>query len=57
MVVLPLLQKLPRAQVKDDLEEARLLYVGFTRATEELVLTCSGESAFTRKLGAKKVVA
>ena len=57
VVVLPLLQKLPRAQVKDDLEEARLLYVGFTRATEELVLTCSGESAFTRKLGTKKVTA
>jgi hypothetical protein len=36
----------------DSLDEARLLYVGLTRATERLLLTCRGQSAFTRRLAA-----
>ncbi len=38
----------------DSTEEARLLYVGMTRAMEHLVMTYHVESAFTRKLVAAR---
>ena len=37
--------------------DARLLYVGMTRATERLLLTASKESDFVRKLGSSRVAA
>ncbi len=37
---------------EDATEEARLFYVGATRATERLILTVSGNAAFGQRLGA-----
>lgn len=37
---------------EDEADEARLLYVAMTRATERLVMTCVGESKFSKRVGA-----
>ena len=42
----------------DDVKnEARLLYIGMTRATERLMMTASGESTFARRLTAISIAA
>jgi hypothetical protein len=42
----------------DDVKnEARLLYIGMTRATERLVMTASGDSTFAQRLAAIRVAA
>ncbi len=50
-VAIPLLGAMPRDDA-DEVEEARLLYVAMTRATERLLLTHHDESAFTRRIRA-----
>ena len=49
LVLIPDLCQLPKAK-EDPAEEARLLYVAMTRATEHLLMTCVGESDFTRRV-------
>lgn len=49
LVLIPDLCQLPKAK-EDPAEEARLLYVAMTRAMEHLVMTCVGESDFTRRV-------
>lgn len=49
LVVIPGLCQMP-ASGQDENEEARLLYVAMTRATERLVLTCTRESVFTQRV-------
>jgi hypothetical protein len=49
VVIIPSLGQLPRAG-EDEANEARLLYVAMTRATERLVLLHHEESAFTRRI-------
>lgn len=49
LVLIPDLCQLPKAK-EDPAEEARLLYVAMTRATEHLLMTCIGESDFTRRV-------
>jgi len=49
VVCIPGLNGMP-ANNLDPIEEARLLYVAMTRATESLVLTRSGESVFTERI-------
>ncbi|HEX4051167.1 MAG TPA: NERD domain-containing protein/DEAD/DEAH box helicase [Steroidobacteraceae bacterium] len=44
-------------RAKEAEDEARLLYVGMTRATEELLMTASRDSAFTEKLLLSEAVA
>ncbi|MBW7901114.1 MAG: NERD domain-containing protein [Rhodocyclaceae bacterium] len=48
-VVIPDLGAMPCARVPEA-EEARVLYVAMTRATQELLLTAHSESRFTKKL-------
>ncbi|WIG55506.1 MAG: DNA helicase II related protein [Rhodanobacteraceae bacterium] len=48
-VAIPGLGSLPRSG-KDESEEARLLYVAMTRATEQLLLLYHNESEFTRRI-------
>ncbi|MBK5205493.1 MAG: ATP-dependent helicase [Polaromonas sp.] len=36
---------------EDERDEARLFYVGATRATQRLVITASGDGGFGRRLG------
>jgi superfamily I DNA/RNA helicase len=50
-VIIPDLGAMPRAG-EDENEEARLLYVAMTRATEQLLLLHHTESAFTRRIRA-----
>jgi superfamily I DNA/RNA helicase len=56
VVVIAGLGQLPYKQ--DDIAaEARLLYVGMTRAMERLIMTASADSAFVRKLTVYKIAA
>ena len=56
VVVIAGLGQLPYKQ--DDIAaEARLLYVGMTRAMERLIMTTSADSAFVRRLTAYKIAA
>ncbi|HET8899026.1 MAG TPA: 3'-5' exonuclease [Rhodanobacteraceae bacterium] len=50
-VIIPDLGSMP-AQGQDEAEEARLLYVAMTRATEQLLMLHHSESVFTEKLRA-----
>lgn len=50
-VVIPDLGAMPRPSENED-EEARLLYVAMTRATEQLLLIHHAESEFTRRIRA-----
>lgn len=50
-VVIPDLGAMPRPNENED-EEARLLYVAMTRATEQLLLLHHAESEFTRRVRA-----
>lgn len=45
----PRVCEMPKAE-EGESNEARLLYVGMTRATENLVASCIGESSFTEKI-------
>lgn len=50
VVAMPGLGRLP-ADGQDELDAARLLYVGATRATDRLLVTVSGDSPFGARLG------
>lgn len=47
---IPRLCEMPKGS-DDEVDEARLLYVAMTRATERLVMTCVGESRFCERVG------
>ncbi|AYC34996.1 DNA helicase II [Pseudomonas cavernae] len=49
-VAIPFIGRLPHAKAKSVADEARLLYVGMTRATDHLLLTASQSSPFTQRL-------
>lgn len=49
LVIIPDLCQMPK-KGESESDEARLLYVAMTRAMEHLVMTCQGESAFTRRI-------
>lgn len=49
LVLIPGLCQMPAAG-QDENEEARLLYVAMTRATERLVMSCTRESVFTQRV-------
>jgi len=51
LVAIPGLGFMPRTE-EDHAEEARVLYVAMTRATDELVMTCHRPSRFVRRLDA-----
>ena len=51
MVIIPGLGSLPKPG-KDEAEEARLLYVAMTRATERLVLIHHEDSVFSARIRA-----
>jgi superfamily I DNA/RNA helicase len=48
-VIIPGLGSLPK-EGKDEAEEARLLYVAMTRATERLVLIHHDDSVFSKRI-------
>lgn len=49
LVLIPGLCQMPKPD-QDEQEEARLLYVAMTRATERLMMSCVKESAFTQRV-------
>ncbi|SIO61375.1 Superfamily I DNA and RNA helicases [Singulisphaera sp. GP187] len=49
-VILCALDLLPNRQQIDEVRDSNLLYVGLTRATDELIVTWAGRSAFTDRL-------
>jgi hypothetical protein len=51
VVIIPGLGRLPRSE-QDEAEDARLLYVAMTRATEQLILIHHEESVFTARIRA-----
>ena len=50
-VIIPDIGAMPKPP-SEEADEARLLYVGMTRAMDRLILTCHGDSVFTRRLRA-----
>ena len=50
VVAIPGIGQLPLAQANSEADEARLLYVGMTRATDHLLLTASRDSVFTQRI-------
>ncbi|MDV7210976.1 NERD domain-containing protein/DEAD/DEAH box helicase [Azotobacter beijerinckii] len=49
LVLIPGLGELP-TKGEEEADEARLLYVAMTRATDRLIMTCRGDSAFGRRV-------
>ncbi|MFB8830145.1 3'-5' exonuclease [Azotobacter sp. CWF10] len=49
LVLIPGLGEMP-AEGEAEADEARLLYVAMTRATDRLIMTCRGDSAFGRRV-------
>jgi superfamily I DNA/RNA helicase len=49
-VILCALDLLPNRQQVDEVRDGNLLYVGLTRATDELIVTWAGRSDFTDRL-------
>src|SRR5690606_33820279 len=50
VVILAALDLLPSSWEPDEDRDSRLLYVGLTRATDELYVTWAGRSAFTDRV-------
>ncbi|WP_263144490.1 3'-5' exonuclease [Pseudomonas sp. RIT-PI-AD] len=50
VIAIPGIGRLPLAQADSEADEARLLYVGMTRAMDHLLLTASADSVFARRL-------